>query len=148
MKREGEQKRKESREAGGISRRDFARRAAGAAAIAAAGISAAPLSVFAGSGSSGAPAQQPPAEKLSAAGLAEAEAKTQNAFAAYGARLSDAQKSDLRRLIKEGVEPLVELRKYALANSIQPATVLRIYPEPKVKARLAAKPPKKGGNYS
>jgi len=123
----------------GISRREFARRAA----VAAAGISAAPLGVFAGG--SPAPAQQPPAEKLSAAEQAEAEAKTQYLLAKYGARLTDAQQKDLRRLIKEGVAPLEELRKYALSNGIQPATVLRLYPEPQPKSKMPAKPGARGG---
>lgn len=147
MKRKADEKQREGRENRGISRREFARRAA----VAAAGISAAPLGVFAGTGAgagtsaSSHPAQQPPAEKLSAAGLAEADAKTEFALAAYGARLTDAQKTDLRRLIKEGLEPLVELRKYPLANSVQPATALRLYPEPKTKLRRTPKPGEKGG---
>jgi len=148
MKRKPGEERKDGRESRGISRREFGRRAAGAA-VAAAGISAAPLAAFGGAGTSGAgaPAQQSPApaEKLSAAGLAEAEAKTQFAFATYGARLSDAQKTDLQRLIKEGVEPLVELRHFAVANGVQPATVLRLYPEPQSKSHLSSRPVKKGG---
>jgi hypothetical protein len=113
--------------------------------VAAAGISAAPLGVFAGARGSRAPAQQPPAEKLSAAGQAEAEAKTQYLLATYGARLNDAQQKDLRRLIKEGIAPLEELRKYALTNGVQPATVLRLYPEPQSKPRMTAKPGTQGG---
>jgi hypothetical protein len=113
--------------------------------VAAAGISAAPLGVLAGAGGSRAPAQQPPAEGLSAAGQAEAEAKTQYLLATYGARLSDAQQKDLRRLIKEGVAPLEELRKYALTNGVQPATVLRLYPEPQSKSKMPPKPGTRGG---
>ncbi len=140
MKRKAKEVRNHGRDSPGISRREFARRAA----VAAAGISAAPLGMFAGTGGSHAPAQQPPAEKLSAAGLAEAEAKTQYLLAAYGARLNDAQQKDLRRLIKEGVAPLEELRKYALANGVQPATVLRLYPEPRAKSTVPAKPGARG----
>jgi hypothetical protein len=138
MKRKPSDKVNGERELRGLSRREFARRAAGAA-VAAAGISAAPLAAF---GNSDAPAQQSPAptEKLSAAGLAEVQAKADFALATYGARLTDAQKTDLRRLIKESVEPLVELRKYALANGVQPATVLRLFPEP----HMNPKPVEKG----
>jgi hypothetical protein len=143
MPRKTGEKQTDKRELRGLSRREFARRAAGAA-VAAAGISAAPLAAF---GSAAAPAQQSPspAEKLSAAGLEEVGAKTDYALTTYGSRLSDAQKTDLRRLIKESVEPLVELRKYALANGVQPATVLRLYPEPQSKSHANSRPLKKGG---
>lgn len=140
MRRKTKEERNHDRDSRGISRREFARRAA----VAAAGLSAAPLGVFAGAGGSGAPAQQPPAEKLTAAGLAEAEAKTQYLLATYGARLNDAQQKDLRRLIKEGVAPLEELRKFALTNGVQPATVLRLYPEPKSRSQMTAEPGTKG----
>ncbi len=141
MRRKAKEEQNHDRNSRGISRREFARRAA----VAAAGISAAPLGVFAGAGASGAPAQQPPAEKLSAAGQAEAEAKTQYLLATYGARLNDAQQKDLRRLIKEGIVPLEELRKYALTNGVQPATVLRLYPEPQSKSKTTATPGTRGG---
>jgi len=140
-RKEKKEVRNHGRGSRGISRREFARRAA----VAAAGISAAPLGVFTGAVGSPAPAQQPPAEKLSAAGQAEAAAKTQYLLATYGARLTDAQQKDLRRLIKEGVAPLEELRKYALSNGIQPATVLRLYPEPQPKSKMPAKPGARGG---
>jgi len=138
-RKEKKEARNHGRDSRGISRREFARRAA----VAAAGISAAPLGVFAGG--SPAPAQQPVAKKLSATGQAEAEAKTQYLLATYGARFNDAQKTDLRRLIKEGVAPLEELRKYALTNGVQPATVLRLYPEPQPKSKMPAKPSTRGG---
>ncbi len=144
MRRKSGERPSEGRESRGLSRREFARRAT----VAAAGIAAAPLEVFgrAVKHGTGAAAQQPPSpgDKLSAAGLAEAEAKTEYALAVYGARLTDEQKTDLRRLIKEGVEPLVELRKYALANGIQPATVLRLYPEPGIEPQPKTPPVNSG----
>jgi hypothetical protein len=141
LKREGEEKRKQRQEPRGISRREFAR----CAAVAAAGISAAPMGVFAQALAPSAPAQQPAAEKLSAAGQLEADAKTRYALATYGSRLNEAQKKDLGRLIKEAVEPLEELRKYALKNGVQPATVLRLYPEPHALNALGERPGKRGG---
>jgi len=113
-------------EPSGISRREFARRAAAVAA----GISVAPGNALAGGRSSAPSDQQPPAESLSPSGQMEADAKTQFALATYGSRLNDDQKKDLTRLIRESIKPLEELRQYALTNGVQPATVLRLYPEP------------------
>ncbi|MGO9641453.1 MAG: hypothetical protein ACLP1Y_09145 [Candidatus Acidiferrales bacterium] len=141
MKREDEEKREQRQEPRGISRREFARRAA----VAAAGISAAPMGVFAQAIAPSSPAQQPSTERLSAAGQMEADAKTRYALATYGSRLNEAQKTDLGRLIKEGIEPLEELRKYSLKNGVQPATVLRLYPEPHALGASGEGPGKKGG---
>jgi hypothetical protein len=126
----------------GISRREFARRAALASAVAAvapAAISspAAPLNEDANvaaadlggrlSAPSGktAPEQQPADPKLSPESRAEVEARIQTIFSQYGTRFSDAQKSDLRRLCALAQPPLDRLRAYALDNADAPALYLK-----------------------
>jgi hypothetical protein len=113
----------------GLSRREFARRAA----LAAAGIAAAPGSSMAGpppeAHSQPSPAQQTPSDAaLSPAAEAEVESKIQFILQKYGSRLNETQKTDIRRLVKEGQKPLEKLRAYALENSDAPALVLRLEP--------------------
>jgi len=109
----------------GISRRDFARRAAIAAATAA----CLPGELLA------VPPAPPPAplqqasEKLSPEIQAEVEAKIQAIFSRYGTRFSEAQKDDIRRLVTEGQKSLEAMRAFPLDNSDQPATVLKLYPD-------------------
>ena len=118
----------------GISRREFARRAALASAVAAVAPAAAiatpappskqPANVaavdFGGSLSdttSNAPQQPADLPKLSPEGHAEVEARIQSIFSQYASRFSEAQKADLRRLCNLAQPPLDRLRAYALANS-------------------------------
>ena len=110
----------------GISRRDFARRAALAAATAA----MIPSDLLA---RPEAPATLAPQEvqgpKLSPEALAEVEAKIQAIFGKYGQRLSEEQKADVRRLVAEGQKALETLRAFPLDNSDAPATVFELYPK-------------------
>jgi hypothetical protein len=113
----------------GLSRREFARRAA----LAAAGIAAGPSSAMGGSSnepqSPPGPAQQAPSDAaLSPAAEAEVESKIQFILQKYGSRLNETQKTDIRRLVKEGQKPLEKLRAYALENSDAPELVLRLGP--------------------
>jgi hypothetical protein len=75
------------------------------------------------------PAQQTPSDApLSPAAEAEVESKIQFILQKYGSRLNETQKTDIRRLVKEGQKPLEKLRAYALENSDAPALVLRLGP--------------------
>ena len=106
-----------------ISRREFARRAAFVSAAA----SLAP-SKFLGPESIAAPlpAQQPAnAPKLSPEGQAEVESRIQAIFAQYGNRLSDPQKTDIRRLATEAQPPLDRLRAFATDNGDGPGLYLK-----------------------
>ncbi len=116
---------------GGLSRREFAR----GATVAAAAMAALPSSVLGAAALAtphGArlplPPQQSPGEKpkLSAEALAEIEAKVGEIFRRYGERLSEEQKADIRRLVKEAQAPLESLRAYPLENSDEPATILHL----------------------
>ena len=111
--------------ASGISRRDFARRAAMAAATAA----CLPVELLAAPPLPCPALPQQPNEKLSPESQAEAEAKIQAVFRKYGDRLSDAQKADVRRLLTEGQKPLEAMRKFLLDNGDQPGNVLKLYPD-------------------
>ena len=113
----------------GLSRREFARRAA----LAAAGIAAAPGASMSGPppeahSEPSAPQQAPSDAALSPAAEAEVESKIQFILQKYGSRLNETQKTDIRRLVKEGQKPLEKLRAYALENSDAPALVLRLEP--------------------
>jgi hypothetical protein len=97
-----------------ISRREFARRAAlmsAAASIAPAHLlPSAPFNDLR-------PAQQPPtAAKLSPQSQAEVDSRIQAILSQYGARLSDAQKTDIRRLATEAQAPLDRLRAFPTTN--------------------------------
>lgn len=116
-----------------ISRRDFARHAALAATVA----------VLPGrflAQPSSAPPQAAPAEKpkLSPEAQAEVHAKIEAIMRKRGSRLSEEQKKDVRRLVTEGQASLENLRAFALENSDQPATVLRIYPQGAINPRRQA----------
>jgi len=126
---------------GGITRREFARRAALASAMAsvapATALTAtppqpnehAPVAAADHRGHLSDPSsnittpEQQPADmpKLSPESHAEAEARIQTIFAQYGTRFSDAQKADIRRLCFLGQPPLDRLRAYALENGDNPA---------------------------
>ncbi len=120
------EKKKSSKSSHGISRREFARRAAWAAA----GVAVIPDHLLPVSEAPAALAMQQPTEpKLSPEGRAEVEAKVQAIFRKYGQRLTEEQKADLQRLVTEGQKSLELLRAFPLDNAEQPATVFEIYPE-------------------
>ena len=64
--------------------------------------------------------EKPPA--LPAASQAEVEARVQWIIGKYGARLDEAQRADIRRLIAGGQSSIDAMRAYPLDNSIGPAT--------------------------
>lgn len=107
----------------GISRREFARRAALASAVAAVG----PAASLAATTAPAIPLPQQSADlpKLSPEGHAEVDARVQSILAQYGTRFSDAQKADLHRLCHLAQPPLDRLRAYALANGDAPALYLK-----------------------
>jgi hypothetical protein len=107
----------------GISRREFARRAAFVSAAA----SLAPANLLT-SDSIAAPltAQQSAnAPKLSPESQTEVESRIQAIFAQYGKRLSDPQKADIRRLATEAQPPLERLRAFAADNGDGPGLYLK-----------------------
>ncbi len=134
---------------GGISRREFARRAALASAVATvapataltatssplnghAPVEAADrLSAAAKDGgllrnpASDASQQTPELAKLSPESRAEVEARIQAIFAQYGSRFSEEQKADIRRLCAVAQPSLDRLRAYALENGDGPALYLK-----------------------
>jgi hypothetical protein len=102
-----------------LSRREFARVAAVTAATAALPIAsnaAAEPQVEEMPGSTQA-AQLPPA----------AEAQYQAILAKYGKRLSDEQKTELKRLITQAQKTSDTLRAFPLENSNEPAMIFHIY---------------------
>jgi len=98
-----------------ISRRDFSR----SAAIAAATATALPRTVLAA-------AETP---KSAPADQAEIDSKIEAIFQRSGDRLSEEQKTDIRRLVREGQKPLDAMRKFPLGNADQPGNVLKLYPD-------------------
>ena len=131
---------------GGISRREFARRAAIASAVAtvapAAALattearSSAPATVAApdfrgrlsspsSNPSSPEPQQPTSLPKLSPESQAEVDARIETIFAQYGKRFSDEHKGDIRRLCAVAQPPLDRLRAYALENGDGPALYLK-----------------------
>ncbi len=106
-----------------ISRRQFARRAA----LVSAAASFTPATLFhAEALVSPSPAQQPPnAPKLSPESQAEVDSRIQAILTQYGNRLSDAQKTDIRRLATEAQPPLDRLRAYVTENGDGPGLYLK-----------------------
>ncbi len=106
-----------------ISRREFARRAAFVSAAA----SFSPSNLLSTEGVAAPPQAQQPvnAPKLSPEGQAEVESRIQAIFAQYGSRLSDTQKTDIRRLATEAQPPLERLRAFATDNGDGPALYLK-----------------------
>jgi len=107
----------------GISRREFARRAAFVSAAA----SLAPANLLRAEEAKveTQPQQAPAAANLSSQSQAEVDSRIQSILAQYGSRLSDAQKTDLRRLATEAQPPLDRLRAFTVANGDGPALYLR-----------------------
>ena len=130
----------------GITRREFALRAALASAVAAVAPAAAVSTSAAPSAERGnvaaaylhgrfsdpsskvaLSAEQQPSDlpKLSPESHAEVEARVQTILSQYGGRFHDAQKTDLRRLCHLAQPPLDRLRAYALENGDGPALYLK-----------------------
>lgn len=106
----------------GISRREFARRAAIVSAV-----SLVPPSALPANDATAEPIPQQPtdAPSLSQEGQAEAEARYRAIIAAYGPRFSEAQKSELRRLSFASQPPLDHLRAFEVENGDGPALYLK-----------------------
>jgi hypothetical protein len=125
----------------GISRREFARRAAMASAAA----SLAPVEVLTPESSPASPDLQEPPDmpKLTHEGQLEVEARIHAILSQYGKRFTDEQKKDIRRLCALAQPPLDRLRAYALENGDAPALYLKPLVEREKKpasSRSAAKP--------
>lgn len=108
-----------------ISRREFARRAAFVSA--AASLSPAELLKAESADSPRPPLQapSPSGPKLSPESQAEMESRIQAVFTQYGSRLSDAQKSDLRRIAADGQAALDRLRAFPTDNGDGSALYLK-----------------------
>jgi hypothetical protein len=135
--------RAEDRPRAGISRREFARRAALASApaivvpamaawspappSAVSPLPQAPAAVASAqtATASAANAQDPNLPKLSAEGQAEVDARIQSILGQYGSRLSEEQKTDIRRLSVLAQPPLDRLRSYHLENADGSALYLK-----------------------
>lgn len=121
----------ESSKPAGISRREFARRAALASAVA----SMAPTAALANPSSPLAapvagkitPSAQQPVNlpKLSPESQAEVDTRIEAILVQYGKRFSDDQKADLHRLCAVAQPPLDRLRAYNLENGDAPALYLK-----------------------
>jgi hypothetical protein len=107
----------------GISRREFARRAAMASAAA----SLAPVEILSAESGVGPPAPQQPPElpKLTHEGQAEVEARIHAILSQYGKRFTEEQKKDIRRLCALAQPPLDRLRAYTIENGDGPALYLK-----------------------
>lgn len=114
--------------AGGVSRREFARRVAFTVAGGTLAAAAVPIS------SSEAPRaraiapllQDEDTSGLSADAQAEVEVKLQHIFAKYGARLSEDQKKLMRRTVMYHARMLEVIRPISVENGDAPATVLKL----------------------
>jgi|SRR5579864_1449589 len=65
--------------------------------------------------------------KLLPQARAEVEMKFADIVRKYGDRLSDEQKTDIRRVLAETQDGLEKMRAFALGNSDQPAAVFQAY---------------------
>jgi len=115
----------------GISRREFARRAAlvsAASAFAPTDLLDARITqpIALPHQPPTLPQQQPVASDFSPASQAEIESRVQAILAQYGFRLSAAQKDDIRRLATEAQSTIDRLRSYPTENGDGPA--LYLYP--------------------
>jgi len=120
-----------------ISRREFARRAAIASAVA-----IAPAAALSGRL---VPAEFPEQQIKNTPSLppesqTEAEARFQSILGTYGARFSEAQKADLRRLCVLAQLPLDNLRKFTIENGDGPALYLKPLVEREKKSGPSAFP--------
>jgi hypothetical protein len=69
--------------------------------------------------------QAAPATKLSPEAQAEVDAKIKEIFRKYGSRLTNAQKTDILKVMAETQSGLEKMRAFPLDNADQPATVLK-----------------------
>jgi hypothetical protein len=105
-----------------LSRREFAQRAAvfsATASLAPAGLVLPEVS---------ADSADPPAEdapKLSPEGQIEADSRYQQILSLYGSRLTEAQKSDIKRMCAELQPSLERIRTFNLQNGDAPALYLK-----------------------
>jgi len=108
---------------GGISRRQFARRAA----LLSAGASMVPAATVFGEGLQAPPAPQtaPAHPNLSAESQAEAEARYQQILSQYGSRFSAEEKASLREMNLVTQESLDKVRAFSLQNGDAPALYLK-----------------------
>lgn len=115
----------------GLSRREFARRAA----LAAASSVVLPVTAFAQQEKPANPpaTAAPPAPEsppLSADARAEVQSKYESVLRRYGDRLSPEQKSDIHKSLLDAQKGLEEIRTFHLLNSDEPAAVFRVYRAP------------------
>jgi hypothetical protein len=124
-----------------ISRREFARRAA----LVSAAASLAPANLLRAEpvAELPPPQQASPAMNLSPESQAEVDSRIQSILARYGSQLSDAQKTDLRRLATEAQPALDRLRAFTVENGDGPALYLR--PLIEREAKPAPKPSRPPG---
>jgi len=106
----------------GLSRRKFGQEAALAGVAAVLGVD-----------SVGAEATSAPVEH-DLAGKDEVEARFQRVILQYGERLSDEEKTRIRKILAYNERLLQPIRSFPLENGQSPATGLKLYPDP---ARLA-----------
>ena len=100
---------------GKVSRREFVV----AAAVAGMAPAIAPLN--------GAPAPDSPPAAAGPAANPEVEARLQWIFTKYGARLSDEQRADIRRILGGGQAAIDQMRAFPLINSEEPVTRFRVW---------------------
>ena len=112
-----------------ITRRSFARGAAVAATAA-----LFPMNEIWAESVAPTQAQPGATEKLSPAARAEVDAKAKEIFRKYGSRLSDEQKADIRKVLAETQDGLEKMRRFALGNGDQPATVFKLTAEKRARA--------------
>ena len=128
---------------GGISRRQFARRAA----LLSASASIVPAASVFASSSVAMPAQQPSEThpNLSAESQAEAEARYQQILGQYGSRFSPEEKNSLREMNLVTQTSLDKVRAFSLENGDGPALYLKplVEREKKPAQPPAAAPAKK-----
>jgi hypothetical protein len=108
---------------GGISRRQFARRAA----LLSASTSMVPAASLFAATVETPPGQQTPAQhpNLSAENQAEAEARYQQILSQYGSRFSAEEKASLREMNLVTQSSLDKVRAYSLENGDAPALYLK-----------------------
>ena len=121
----------------GISRREFARRAAVASAVSI--VSAGNLPADAATSKHFLP-QSPDAPKLSAESQAEADARYEAILSLYRSRFSDEQKAELYRLCLIAQPSLDRLRAYPIDNGDGPALYLKPLVEREKKPEAATPP--------
>lgn len=132
----------------GISRREFARRAALASAAGALSpvdtLMPAPPAALSSKAQQPEPQQPADAPKLSPEGLTEAEARYQAILNEYGYRFTPEQKKDLRRLCYAAQPQLDHLRAYTVQNADSPALYLKpLVERDKTPAAVVLPPAKK-----